>query len=37
LDDLKIKTIYTHTFSSRGIGAALMNRLEKASSQTIKL
>jgi L-threonylcarbamoyladenylate synthase len=37
LDDLKIKTIYTHTFSSKGIGAALMNRLEKASSQTIKL
>lgn len=37
LDDLKVKTIYTHTFSSRGIGAALMNRLEKASSQTIKL
>jgi L-threonylcarbamoyladenylate synthase len=37
LDDLKIKTIYTHPFSNRGIGAALMNRLEKASSQTIKL
>ena len=37
LDDLKVKTIYTHTFSNRGIGAALMNRLEKASSQTIKL
>jgi L-threonylcarbamoyladenylate synthase len=37
LDDLKVKTIYTHTFSSKGIGAALMNRLEKASSQTIKL
>lgn len=37
LDDLKIKTIYTHTFSSKGIGAALMNRLEKASSKTIKL
>jgi len=37
LDDLKIKTIYTHTFSSKGIGAALMNRLEKASSQKIKL
>jgi L-threonylcarbamoyladenylate synthase len=37
LDDLKIKTIYTHTFSTKGIGTALMNRLEKASSQTIKL
>ena len=37
LDDLKIKTIYTHTFSSKGIGAALMNRLEKASSKIIKL
>lgn len=37
LDDLKIKTIYTHTFSAKGIGVALMNRLEKASSKTIVL
>jgi L-threonylcarbamoyladenylate synthase len=37
LDDLKVKTIYTHTFSTKGIGSALMNRLEKASSKTIKL
>lgn len=37
LDNLKIKTIYTHTFSKVGIGAALMNRLEKASSRTISL
>jgi L-threonylcarbamoyladenylate synthase len=37
LDDLKIKTIYTHPFTAKGIGVALMNRLEKAASETIKL
>ena len=37
LDDLKVRTIYTHPFSTKGIGSALMNRLEKASSKTIKL
>jgi L-threonylcarbamoyladenylate synthase len=37
LDNLKVKTIYTHTVSRAGIGAALMNRLEKAASQTIVL
>jgi L-threonylcarbamoyladenylate synthase len=37
LDDLKIKTIYTHTFHAKGIGVALMNRLEKASSKTMVL
>jgi L-threonylcarbamoyladenylate synthase len=37
LDNLKVKTIYTHTFSRKGIGTALMNRLEKASSRTIDL
>jgi L-threonylcarbamoyladenylate synthase len=37
LDDLKIKTIYTHPFTKKGLGAALMNRLEKAASKTIKL
>ena len=37
LDNLKVKTIYTHTFSKIGIGTALMNRLEKASSKTISL
>jgi L-threonylcarbamoyladenylate synthase len=37
LDNLKVKTIYTHTFSKKGIGTALMNRLEKAASQTISL
>lgn len=37
LDNLKVKTIYTHTYSKKGIGTALMNRLEKASSRTISL
>lgn len=37
LDDLKIKTIYTHAFPAKGIGVALMNRLEKAASKTIVL
>ena len=37
LDDLKIKTIYTHPFARKGIGVALMNRLEKAASKTLKL
>ncbi len=37
LDNLKVKTIYTHTFSKKGIGTALMNRLEKAASRTISL
>jgi L-threonylcarbamoyladenylate synthase len=37
LDDLKVPLIYTHRFSLKGIGTALMNRLEKASSHTIKL
>jgi L-threonylcarbamoyladenylate synthase len=36
-DDLKVKTIYTHTFTTKGIGAALMNRLEKAATKTITL
>jgi L-threonylcarbamoyladenylate synthase len=37
LDDLKIKTIYTHRFALKGIGTALMNRIEKASSTTLVL
>jgi L-threonylcarbamoyladenylate synthase len=37
LDDLKINTIYTHAFPAKGIGVALMNRLEKAASKTIVL
>jgi L-threonylcarbamoyladenylate synthase len=36
-DDLKVKTIYTHTFPTKGIGTALMNRLEKAATKTIIL
>jgi L-threonylcarbamoyladenylate synthase len=37
LDDLHIQTIYTHRFTLKGIGIALMNRIEKASSSTLKL
>ena len=35
LDQLKIKTIYTHTFDRTGIGEAIMNRLEKAAENHI--
>ena len=35
LDQLKIKTIYTHTFARKGIGEAIMNRLEKAAENQI--
>jgi L-threonylcarbamoyladenylate synthase len=35
LDHLKIKTIYTHTVDRKGIGEAIMNRLEKAAENHI--
>ena len=35
MDDLNIKTIYTHTFSKEHIGSAIMNRLLKAAGYKI--
>lgn len=35
LDQLKVKTIYTHCFERKGIGEAIMNRLEKAANHNI--